>query len=532
MQGYRLEFDQDGDHQVVRISKGERLTMGRALACDVVVSHGLVSGAHALAQVGEDGLVLTDLDSRNGTWVNQVRIEEPRRLRHGDVFALGPVQVRVFAHEQDSQASVTFKERDEDRSQVVATIDTGSSLLQSTKERAETFRALAQANRSLAVIHEAGSILLTATSEEDFSRRLLDLLFDVLPADRACLIAKNESGEFEILAARSREKAEEIVVSRTIIEETLSKGLSLLTSDASRDKRFRSGQSIILEGIQAAMCVPLRGKSRILGAIYVDTQIERGVFKREDLELLTTLGILGGVANENLRLTRENLRAERLAAIGGVMAGLSHDIRNILVALRSGVYLMDQIIARTEVDHLGEAWDLVRDSTDTIGLLVEDMVSYSKERQPIRELTDLGLLVSQVCERYVAVAREQGTVLETVLDDDLGEVPIEVSGIDRVLSNLITNALHAVSDGDGRVTVRTLAPDPDHVQILVRDNGPGIDPEHRERIFDLLFSTKGSRGTGFGLAISRKVVKEHGGTIEVVSEPGAGAEFRVTLPRA
>ncbi len=377
-----------------------------------------------------------------------------------------------------------------------------------------------------------GNILLTAVSEEDLCGRILDLLFDMFPADRACLISLTDRKELGIRAARSRDASGEITVSRTIVEEAVGKGLSLLTSDAGSDERFRDGDSVIIGGIRAAMCSPLRGKSRILGALYVDTRFERGAFRREDLELLTTLGILGGVAIENLQLTRENLRAERLAAIGGVMAGLSHDIRNILVALRSGIFLMDHIIAGMESDDLGEAWDLVRDGTDTIGRLVEDMVSYSKEREPLREPVDLSLLASQVCERFRPMAEEHQAELTVELDADLAPVPAEETGIDRVLSNLIGNALDAVGWKNGRVLVKTFAPDPDHVAILVRDNGPGIAPEHRERIFDLLFSTKGSRGTGFGLAISRKVVREHGGTIEVTSEPGAGAEFQVILPRA
>lgn len=532
MRRYRLEFDQHGDHRVVKIAEGETIRLGRTAVCDVVLSHGLVSGIHAEAKVDEIGLVLTDLNSKNGTWINREQIAEPRRVEHGDIVALGPVQVRIAVEGHDDETTVSFKNADQDRTEVVTSIDTSQSLLEATGQRAETFRLLEQASRSLAVIHEVGNILLTATSEGDLCILILDLLFDVFPADRACLVSLTDRGELAVRAARSRQAAGEITVSRTIIEQTIGKGLSLLTSDAGSDKRFREGQSIILQGIQAAMCVPMRGKSRILGALYVDTQLERGVFQREDLELLSTLGILSGVALENLQLTRQNLQAERLAAIGGVMAGLSHDIRNIMVALRSGAFMLDSIIAGMESADLGEAWDLVRDGTDTIGRLVEDMVSYSKEREPMRDPTDLSALISFVCDRYRASTKEHGAELVVDLAPDLGSVLIEETAIDRVLSNLIGNALDAVGWENGRILVRTLAPDPEHIAILVRDNGPGIDPENRERIFDLLFSTKGSKGTGFGLAISRKIVHEHGGTIVVESEPGAGAEFRVTLPRA
>jgi two-component system, NtrC family, sensor kinase len=531
MRRYRLEFDEDGDHRVVKIAAGESITLGRALACDVVVPHGLVSGSHALVEADDDGLVITDLGSKNGTWIDRQRITQPGRVCPGDRFALGAVKVKV-GEDRFARTAVKFADEAVDVTQVLSSIDTSEALLDDDS-RAKTFGEMAEASRSLAVIHEVGSILLSATDEDELCVRLLDLLFDVLPADRACLITREDTDEMVTRAVRSRGGEDaDLTVSRTILRKTIDEGLSLLTSDAASDERFKAGDSILLGSIRAAMCVPLRGKERVLGALYVDTQIARGVFRRTDLELLTTLGIQGGVAIENLRLSRANLKAERLAAIGGVMAGLSHDIRNILTALRTGAYLMDQIIEESESNDLGEAWDIVRHGTDTITLLVEDMVSYSKEREPLKEPTDLNLLVSQVCERYGATAAERGASLDSSFSDQVGEVPVEASAIDRVLSNLIGNALDAVAGEDGEIVVSTSAPNGNSIAITVSDNGPGIDPEHLERIFDLLFSTKGSKGTGFGLAVSRKLVKEHGGTITVDSTPGEGAVFTVALPRA
>jgi len=528
---YTLEI-RSGEEMLRAVSLPEdrETTLGRARENNVVLPQGLVSSRHAVIEPAGNGLALRDLGSTNGTYVNGERIEEPHVLVSGDRIAVGALKLILRVKESNAQASVTFHDGDRDTQQIFAQIDTGKSVILPSSARAETFRALEAASRNLAVLHEMGGLLLGATEEDGLCAHLLELVFDVLPADRAAVIVEGPSGEPEIRAARSRSKGREnLSVSRTILRKSLEEGLSLFTSDAVRDERFRNEQSIIVQGIRAAMCAPIRGQRNILGALYVDTEFRTGAFRKEDLELLTTLGIQGGIAVENLRLREQNLSAERLAAIGGVVTGLSHDIRNILSALRGGAYVMDKLLTGSKESDLAEAWGIVKDGTDTIAVLVENMVSYSKEREPSLRPTDMNERVGRVATRFASKANEFGITLTTDLSPDLPNVDLDPSAIDRVLSNLVANALDAIGTSGGTVTVRTGVGE-GHAEISIEDDGPGIPELDRDRIFDLLFSTKGSKGTGFGLAITKKIVTEHGGSVDLESQVGAGTTFLIRLP--
>ena len=535
MKRYRIEFEEGGERRVFWLDEGETLSIGRAPDNGVIIPRSLVSAHHAVAEAGPDGLTVRDLFSRNGTWVDRERIIDARRLGAGGEFVIGSVRILVDVEpgRDLGETTVTILEEEPEAPQVVASLDTRASVPEDETGRAETFSALKEASRNLAVLHEMGSLLLEAPDEATLADKLLGLVFDVLPADRACVILKNANGTFRTLAARSREgRKADLAVSRTVLTRAINEGISLLSSDAVHDARFEEGASIILQGIRAVMCAPLHGRKEVLGAIYVDTKLQRGVFGSHDLELLSTLGIQSGFAMENLALLRENLRAERLAAIGGVMAGLSHDIRNILTVLRNGAYVMNEVVSASTDEDLVEAWDIVRRGMDTITELVEDMVSYSKERKPAKHPTDLNLVMQIVLDRFMSRAEEVGVTLERCLAPGLEDVPMEPSAIDRVVSNLLTNALDATAAVRGRVIVSTAdVPGEASVEFRVEDDGVGIAPENLDRIFDLLFSTKGSKGTGFGLAVTKKIVTEHGGSVTVISAPGEGASFRVRLPR-
>jgi signal transduction histidine kinase len=500
----------------VKLTEGKPVVIGRSQDCTVVVADKLVSSRHAIVEVGPKGPVIRDLESKNGTWVNGQQLLKPRLLEAGDEIAVGRKILRIAA--EPPEAKVEFMEEEGDEQQIFASLD-GTDL------------KLEEANRILAILHGMGELLLDVDDEDDLCSVLIDLVFDVLPADRACVILLDPDGSLVNRAARARTLArEKMDVSRTIVTKVIEEKVSLFTSDAATDERFTAGESIIMQGIRAAMCAPIRGRQDVLGALYADTQVQTGAFAREDLELLTTLGVQGGIAVDNLRLTKENLEAERLAAIGGVVAGLSHDIRNVLGALKTGSFLMNQFVEESESGDVKEAWEIFRHGTDTIGVMVEDMVSYSKERKLEVVPTSLNQLVELVTARLAARAREEGVVLSTELSPEAEEVPLDAPSIDRALTNLLTNALDALGDGGGNVTARTEVQG-DEVCLEVRDDGCGIPAENVDHIFDLLFSTKGSKGTGFGLAVTKKIAEEHGGRVECESELGVGTSFRLRLPR-
>jgi signal transduction histidine kinase len=505
------------------------ITIGRAPGNALVLQDGKVSSQHARVDLDREGVTLHDLGSKNGTFVDGHPVDDAWRLRPGHEIAVGnsSLELRV-GHDAPPPR---FGPRPAARPQVRAKIENVRDLvIQPAREGKGG--APSKAQRGLDVLHEIGALVSSEMDEESFLARLMDLIFSTLPADRAALILLDANDEpVARVSRKSEDSNQEIQVSQTILRKVLNGGMSILTADAGADARLASGASIVAQNIRSAMCVPIRGKRKTLGAIYVDTILSIGVFGKDDLHVLTTVGIVAGTALENLELFRRNLQQARMAAIGQVIAGLGHDIRNMLTSLRGGVYMMDELLRDKQDGDLDSAWEIVRHGQDSIGNLVQDMVNYSKQREPSYQLSDVNQVVLNAVAFAREKARENGIQVTELTDPTIGPFEFDPQGIERCVMNLISNAVDAVPQEHGIVGISTQqSADGKSVSIVVQDNGEGIAPESHERIFDLLFSTKGARGTGFGLAITKKIVEEHGGRVLLQSDVGAGARFTIELP--
>jgi len=177
-------------------------------------------------------------------------------------------------------------------------------------------------------------------------------------------------------------------------------------------------------------------------------------------------------------------------------------------------------------------WNIVNKNQNKIYNLVMDMLTYSKEREPAFELVDLNGVVHEVVELMEQRAAEVGVALELSTCAQAPKIAIDPEGIHRALLNIVTNAIDATENRDsGRVQVRVVFdPVKPVVQLHIEDNGSGIAPDELPQIFALFASSKGARGTGIGLPVSDKIIKEHGGSIRVQSAPGEGTRFIVELP--
>ena len=505
------------------------ITIGRAPGNALVLQDGKISSQHARIDLTRTGVTISDLGSKNGTFVDGHPVAGPEKLRPGHEIAVGnsTLELRVGQAAPEPR----FAPRPTARPHIRAKIDTVRDLvIQPAKDGQGAPPSKAQ--RGLAVLHEIGALVSAEMEEESFLTRLMDLIFSTLPADRAALILLDANDEPVPRVSRKSERSEqEIQVSQTILRKVLHGGMSILTADAGSDSRLASGASIVAQNIRSAMCVPIRGKRKTLGAIYVDTVLSIGVFGKDDLHVLTTVGIVAGTALENLELFRRNLQQARMAAIGQVIAGLGHDIRNMLTSLRGGVYMMDELLRDKEDGELDSAWEIVRHGQDSIGNLVQDMVNYSKQREPTYALANVNQVVLNAVGFARERAREHGIQVTELVDQTVGAFEFDSQGMERCVMNLLSNAIDAAPDGHGIVGVSThTSSDGKTVSIVVQDNGDGIARESHERIFDLLYSTKGARGTGFGLAITKKIVEEHGGRVLLTSDAGAGARFEIVLP--
>ncbi|MFZ4734242.1 MAG: sensor histidine kinase, partial [Pirellulales bacterium] len=244
------------------------------------------------------------------------------------------------------------------------------------------------------------------------------------------------------------------------------------------------------------------------------------------------IGHQAALAVEDTTYYSAMVQAERLAGVGQTIATLSHHIKNILQGIRGGSYLVEMGLENDDQALVRKGWDIVARNQGKISSLVMDMLSYSKEREPDSVPSDLVATVTDVIDTVRHRAEEAGTALDWRPPDGLPRMLFDPEGISRAVLNVVTNALDAVEGrSDGRVQVGVAIDDATaRARITVADNGPGMPAETLARIFNLFVSTKGSRGTGLGLTVSRKILREHEGDIVATSTEGVGSRFVLELP--
>jgi len=158
------------------------------------------------------------------------------------------------------------------------------------------------------------------------------------------------------------------------------------------------------------------------------------------------------------------------------------------------------------------------------------MLAYSKERKPDTQPCPLNDVCKEAAELCHDRIKTKHGKLHLDLDPKLPKIQADPQGIHRCLLNLLTNAIDALDEDGGEVKISTQSQGENEVLITVEDNGAGIPEKIRQRIFDVFFSTKGSQGTGLGLAVTKKIIEEHGGAIEAESTPGQGSKLTIKLP--
>jgi signal transduction histidine kinase len=247
----------------------------------------------------------------------------------------------------------------------------------------------------------------------------------------------------------------------------------------------------------------------------------------------------GEYTAELRRAHQELVAQERLATIGETVAGLAHYMKNILNGLRGGVYKVNSGLGRDDRQRLETGWEMVQRNIGKMSDLVAELLYYAKEREPERVPCRLNDVVLEVVGLIRLQAESMGVAVRARLDPGLGEAPLDPKGLHSLILNLATNALDACRSDPNRskshhidfMTRRESGGAGNEWLLLqVSDNGCGMEDAVRERIFTRFFSTKGGQGTGLGLLVSRKIVREHGGEIALETERGVGTTFTVRLP--
>lgn len=235
------------------------------------------------------------------------------------------------------------------------------------------------------------------------------------------------------------------------------------------------------------------------------------------------------VAFDALQTKQTARQRKRVIEAGQAALNMSHGVKNILQALRSGQDVMDDAFSYNDLEQAKKAWSILKRNFDKIQKVVLDMLKFSREMPPKMQSCHFNRLVESVVEILRPQADQRQVALTLQVDEDLEQVTLDPDQMQDVVMNLILNAIEAVPAQAGQVTVHTEL-DKAALELVFRviDNGRGI--ADKEIIFEPFHTDKQGQGTGLGLAITRKVVHNHHGRIEVQSIPGEGSIFTVRIP--
>lgn len=275
---------------------------------------------------------------------------------------------------------------------------------------------------------------------------------------------------------------------------------------------------------------------RVLFFFFVAMTVNRFVMQyRAQVRRYQVLSETLSEANRNLKLAQEEAqRAERLAALGQLSAGLAHEIRNPLGVIKGSAEILTQKLDNSN-PLAKELAGYIYTEVNRVSALVSRFLDFARPSQLELRASDL----AQVVERCLKTVSEQGACAKVKIHRDfapgLANVMLDQDLCDQVFTNLLMNACEAMGEQGGDLRVRVRAENAKEgeagVTAEIEDSGPGVPRELKEQIFNPFVTTKKS-GVGLGLAIVSKIVDAHGGSLKLVSEPGHGASFHVTFPAA
>jgi phosphoserine phosphatase RsbU/P len=303
-----------------------RVTIGRSARNDLCIPDPFASRVHAEVRSEGDEYFLQDLGSANGTLYNGSIVETPITLSRGGRIQIGETEI-VFNDSAFPLSSGATMITDNSSSIPEATIAltsadrTTSGLFEAIEgartqsEESAQPRTAAKQSDLLALISKVGVALLASVTLNETLEQIVSLVFEAVPADRCMVMMRDEKNpELKVAVARLRDRVGEvgeIRISRSVIDEVVANGKSVLTSDAQADPRFAGG-TVMLQGVRSVLAVPLGVGANVFGIIYADSPLADGRFTEDHLKVLTTLASVAAIRVENARLTEEQIERERL----------------------------------------------------------------------------------------------------------------------------------------------------------------------------------------------------------------------------
>ncbi|MCO4761942.1 MAG: FHA domain-containing protein [Myxococcales bacterium] len=562
----------------VHVVDGE-LIVGRSTSCDVFIPDRRMSRRHARFYSEGRSLFVEDLESHNGTYVNGKRVAR-MQLFTSDVVRVGTSQFEVTAREaiEDSAPVQLVGDPGGLHPQLVKQVSphTHPSLTQMLAEEyfdaigaggsseadttsPEQVRFLVQQTRNFALLHEISKVIQTMADPREMCQVVLGLILKVTRADRGFVVRVDaESGDDTLvpLAVLDRKATDNpdgpmrstLKMSETVAEQVIKERCGVITSDAMSDTRFSGAESLVLNDIHSLLAVPMVVGDRVTGLIEIENNQLINSFTENDLDLLSVVASMVGVAVENLELAQQRertiaelqeaqeqllkaqdqlVRSESLAAIGRFASGIAHEVKNHLAP-----FMLADMLARQypEDEDVQESAELMLEAQRRILGLIDEIRHFASGASASYEIMphDLCRVIDGVI-RFVkcdARVKAMSVVFEPT---ERPLVDMDAGRMRQVFINLIRNAADAIDHTDGSIEIR-LHEQGDQVIIEVSDNGLGINQDVAHRLFEPFFTTKGDKGLGLGLDISRKIVRAHQGALTFETNAAGGTTFRIIMP--
>lgn len=232
------------------------------------------------------------------------------------------------------------------------------------------------------------------------------------------------------------------------------------------------------------------------------------------------------IRTKDLEQVQEKLiRSERLAAVGELASGVGHELRNPLNVIRNCAYLLNMALAEKSDEEAANTLKVLDKQIDVANKIVSDLLDFTRIKPPVQVKAELKSLID---ESLSWLSIPEHVSIKVHLNGNSQMIKTDPEQITRVFSNIVSNAVQSMNGKAGKVNISTVSDD-SYISVKFQDTGCGIPKENMDKIFEPLFTTK-PKGIGLGLAISKRLVEQNGGTIKVSSRVGKGTTFTVKLP--
>jgi signal transduction histidine kinase len=324
-------------------------------------------------------------------------------------------------------------------------------------------------------------------------------------------------------------------VSHALIREVARRREPVLVTNAQEDPRFAEVSSVQELQLHSVMAAPLLARGDLMGVVYADNRLVSGAFDQRKLDLLGLFANHVGVALRNARLfqeltdTRAELaQSERLRAIGEVATFFAHKVKNPLTSIQ---ILIDALRERWEDDELRDrVFHVVPREVARLNDAVATILDYARPTPLIRVPVRLAGLMDSALKALEGEIAGLAVEVSLASEPDLPRVLADGERLREVFVNLVKNALEALTGQPRRrLAIELVRADEARIEVTVEDSGCGIADDQLERVFEPFVSSK-ETGTGIGLALSRKLIREHGGDITAGRSRLGGARFRIMFP--